>query len=172
MIQRYDILNGSCCMKGVGVALWLMPALSPVSKVYFPLHSVVVWLNLIGGWYDAALTQCKLWAIDRSVFKTILTRTGMQKHADYVEFLKRFGDPVSPFAISVCALPHFSLTSSKYSSHFSFSFFYHVTHMQRICIARYILCSGFRLSVYPSLADKCCSLSLLCLYMCMYASFW
>jgi len=37
--------------------------------------------------YDTALTQCKLWAIDRSVFKTILTRTGMQKHANHVEFL-------------------------------------------------------------------------------------
>ena len=36
------------------------------------------------------MTQCKLWAIDRSVFKTILTRTGMQKHAHHVEFLRRF----------------------------------------------------------------------------------
>jgi cGMP-dependent protein kinase len=35
-----------------------------------------------------ALTQCKLWAIDRAVFKAIMMRTGMQKHADHVEFLR------------------------------------------------------------------------------------
>jgi len=35
-----------------------------------------------------ALTQCKLWAIDRTVFKAIMMRTGMQKHADNVEFLR------------------------------------------------------------------------------------
>ena len=59
----------------------------------------VVFVRLYGGDMiagAAALTQCKLWAIDRSVFKTILTRTGMQKHADHVEFLKRFDDHASP----------------------------------------------------------------------------
>ena len=65
-------------------------------KVFTSSRTMVVWLNVDVRLYVAALTQCKLWAIDRSVFKTILTRTGMQKHADHVEFLRRFDDLRAP----------------------------------------------------------------------------
>ncbi|XP_043938901.1 cGMP-dependent protein kinase 1-like [Protopterus annectens] len=35
-----------------------------------------------------ALTHTKLWAIDRHCFQTIMMRTGLIKHAEYMEFLK------------------------------------------------------------------------------------
>jgi len=65
---------------------------------------------------DAALTQCKLWAIDRSVFKTILTRTGMQKHADHVDFLKRFLRSVDGRTAKHRICSFFSNTSRLHSS--------------------------------------------------------
>ena len=36
-----------------------------------------------------ALTDIKLWAIDRQVFQTIMMRTGLIKHSQYMEFLRR-----------------------------------------------------------------------------------
>uniref|UniRef100_A0A8B9K051 cGMP-dependent protein kinase n=1 Tax=Astyanax mexicanus TaxID=7994 RepID=A0A8B9K051_ASTMX len=36
------------------------------------------------------LTNVKLWAIDRQCFQTIMMRTGLIKHAEYMEFLKRW----------------------------------------------------------------------------------
>jgi len=57
--------------------------------VYTVLYIQCWWLVVWWRCWRAALTQCKLWAIDRSVFKTIMTRTGMQKHADHVDFLRR-----------------------------------------------------------------------------------
>uniref|UniRef100_A0A672FPD9 cGMP-dependent protein kinase n=1 Tax=Salarias fasciatus TaxID=181472 RepID=A0A672FPD9_SALFA len=35
------------------------------------------------------LVQVKLWAIDRQCFQTIMMRTGLIKHAEYMDFLKR-----------------------------------------------------------------------------------
>uniref|UniRef100_A0A8C6PP38 cGMP-dependent protein kinase n=1 Tax=Nothobranchius furzeri TaxID=105023 RepID=A0A8C6PP38_NOTFU len=37
------------------------------------------------------LTNVKLWAIDRQCFQTIMMRTGLIKHTEYMEFLKRQG---------------------------------------------------------------------------------
>lgn len=36
-----------------------------------------------------ALVPVKLWAIDRQCFQTIMMRTGLIKHAEYMDFLKR-----------------------------------------------------------------------------------
>ncbi|KAL6071333.1 hypothetical protein STEG23_006181 [Scotinomys teguina] len=36
-----------------------------------------------------ALVNVKLWAIDRQCFQTIMMRTGLIKHTEYMEFLKR-----------------------------------------------------------------------------------
>jgi len=68
---------------------------------------------------DTALTQCKLWAIDRSVFKTILTRAGMQKHADHVDFLKRLDERFCSAFSSCC---YFEITSIYSCSDFAFWF--------------------------------------------------
>lgn len=38
----------------------------------------------------SALTNVKLWAIDRQCFQTIMMRTGLIKHTEYMEFLKRY----------------------------------------------------------------------------------
>uniref|UniRef100_A0A4W4DZF3 cGMP-dependent protein kinase n=1 Tax=Electrophorus electricus TaxID=8005 RepID=A0A4W4DZF3_ELEEL len=38
------------------------------------------------------LTNVKLWAIDRQCFQTIMMRTGLIKHAEYMEFLKSDGE--------------------------------------------------------------------------------
>lgn len=35
-----------------------------------------------------ALTNCKLWAIDRQTFQSIMMKTGLLKHKEYMEFLK------------------------------------------------------------------------------------
>ncbi|KAL4698984.1 hypothetical protein H8959_011641, partial [Pygathrix nigripes] len=34
------------------------------------------------------LVNVKLWAIDRQCFQTIMMRTGLIKHTEYMEFLK------------------------------------------------------------------------------------
>uniref|UniRef100_A0AAY4BNX2 cGMP-dependent protein kinase n=1 Tax=Denticeps clupeoides TaxID=299321 RepID=A0AAY4BNX2_9TELE len=39
-----------------------------------------------------ALTDIKLWAIDRQGFQTIMMRTGLIRHSQYMEFLRRDGD--------------------------------------------------------------------------------
>jgi hypothetical protein len=37
----------------------------------------------------AAATDCKLWAIERQCFQTIMMRTGLIRQAEYTDFLKR-----------------------------------------------------------------------------------
>lgn len=37
-----------------------------------------------------ALTNCKLWAIDRSTFQAIMMRFGIEKHDEYMELLKKY----------------------------------------------------------------------------------
>lgn len=37
-----------------------------------------------------ALTQCKLWAVERNVFQGILMRTELQRQKDYIELLRRY----------------------------------------------------------------------------------
>lgn len=37
-----------------------------------------------------ANTDCKLWAIERQCFQTIMMRTGLIRQAEYSEFLKRY----------------------------------------------------------------------------------
>lgn len=37
-----------------------------------------------------AATDCKLWAIERQCFQTIMMRTGLIRQAEYTEFLKRY----------------------------------------------------------------------------------
>ncbi|ERE79339.1 cGMP-dependent protein kinase 1 [Cricetulus griseus] len=39
--------------------------------------------------FSQALVNVKLWAIDRQCFQTIMMRTGLIKHTEYMEFLKR-----------------------------------------------------------------------------------
>lgn len=36
-----------------------------------------------------AATDCKLWAIERQCFQTIMMRTGLIRQAEYTDFLKR-----------------------------------------------------------------------------------
>lgn len=36
-----------------------------------------------------AITECKLWAIERQCFQTIMMRTGLIRQAQYTDFLKR-----------------------------------------------------------------------------------
>lgn len=37
-----------------------------------------------------AANDCKLWAIERQCFQTIMMRTGLIRQAEYTDFLKRF----------------------------------------------------------------------------------
>lgn len=58
---------------------------------YFPLFLYV----------SVALTDIKLWAIDRQGFQTIMMRTGLIKLSQYTDFLRRYSShimlPTSPF---------------------------------------------------------------------------
>jgi cGMP-dependent protein kinase len=36
-----------------------------------------------------AITNCKLWAIERQCFQTIMMRTGLKKQTEYTDFLRR-----------------------------------------------------------------------------------
>lgn len=47
------------------------------------------WHSLCASFFPA-LTNVKLWAIDRQCFQTIMMRTGLIKHTEYMEFLKRW----------------------------------------------------------------------------------
>lgn len=49
-----------------------------------------------------ALTDIKLWAIDRQDFQTIMMRTGLIKHSQYTEFLRRYRSSLTP----PCQLKH------------------------------------------------------------------
>lgn len=44
---------------------------------------------------SSALTDVKLWAIDRQCFQTIMMRTGLIKHTEHMEFLKRWASQSS-----------------------------------------------------------------------------
>ena len=50
---------------------------------------------------SVALTDIKLWAIDRQGFQTIMMRTGLIKLSQYTDFLRRYSShimlPTSPF---------------------------------------------------------------------------
>lgn len=37
-----------------------------------------------------AATDCRLWAIERQCFQTIMMRTGLIRQAEYTDFLKRY----------------------------------------------------------------------------------
>lgn len=37
-----------------------------------------------------AVQDCKLWAIERQCFQTIMMRTGLIRQAEYTDFLKRY----------------------------------------------------------------------------------
>lgn len=37
-----------------------------------------------------AATDCKLWAIERQCFQTIMMRTGLIRQAEYTDFLRRY----------------------------------------------------------------------------------
>lgn len=36
-----------------------------------------------------AVTHCKMWAIDRSTFQTIMMRFGMKRQSDYLDLIKK-----------------------------------------------------------------------------------
>ena len=61
-----------------------------------------------------ALTHVKLWAIDRQCFQTIMMRTGLIKHAEYMDLLNRWSniiqqDPTRLVPLSPCL--HVSMSS-------------------------------------------------------------
>ena len=37
-----------------------------------------------------ALTYCKLWAIDRDTFQSIMMQCGIEKHDEYIQILKKY----------------------------------------------------------------------------------
>ena len=37
----------------------------------------------------SALSDCKLWAIDRTTFQAIMMKFGLQKHKDYMELMQK-----------------------------------------------------------------------------------
>ncbi len=40
--------------------------------------------------YSLALSNCKLWAVDRQTFQAIMMRAGMQKQAEHLELMKKY----------------------------------------------------------------------------------
>lgn len=76
----------------------------PVSGEYLGclVHGCLVGLS--------ALTDIKLWAIDRQNFQTIMMRSGVIKHSQYMDFLRRYStgsrSPPDPARIdnSSCSL--------------------------------------------------------------------
>lgn len=85
---------------------FLISLSEPFSLPFYPLSSLVRSLSLsplfllslflplcfslsISPSLPSALTDIKLWAIDRQGFQTIMMRTGLIKHSQYMEFLRR-----------------------------------------------------------------------------------
>jgi hypothetical protein len=64
------------------------------------ISTFCVFHRLLPGWvlqailvsvlFIAAATDCKLWAIERQCFQTIMMRTGLIRQAEYTDFLKRW----------------------------------------------------------------------------------
>lgn len=52
-----------------------------------------------------ALTDIKLWAIDRQNFQTIMMRSGVIKHSQYMDFLRRYSCPHPLPRALVCDSP-------------------------------------------------------------------
>ncbi len=40
--------------------------------------------------YSLALSNCKLWAVDRQTFQAIMMRAGMEKQSDHLELMKKY----------------------------------------------------------------------------------
>lgn len=60
-----------------------------------------------------ALVNVKLWAIDRQCFQTIMMRTGLIKHAEYMDFLKRCRSTLSPVTEDTSGVSDVSLTGRR-----------------------------------------------------------
>ena len=54
---------------------------------------LVTFLSIIIITCVAALTDCKLWAIDRHSFQSIMMKTGLLRHTQNMDFLKRYTSP-------------------------------------------------------------------------------
>lgn len=100
----------------------------------FPMLSLISCLACLLS--PSALTDIKLWAIDRQGFQTIMMRTGLIKHSQYTDFLRRYVarhftpsswlsltasrmthlPPLSPASPYPPAPPHPSLTPSSVPS--------------------------------------------------------
>ncbi len=39
---------------------------------------------------DLALSNCKLWAVDRQTFQAIMMRAGMEKQTEHLELIKKY----------------------------------------------------------------------------------
>ena len=64
-----------------------VPSVDPT--YHLPSHNA--YLDCSGCFWDifAALTMCKLWAIDRQSFQSIMMKTGLQRQAEYLDLLRR-----------------------------------------------------------------------------------
>lgn len=81
----------------------------------------------------SAVTAVKLWAIDRQCFQTIMMRTGLIKHAEYMELLKRWADVSSWKRVLSEAPPLFFYPAFLLPF---LPFFFHLFHF----IIRYLIC--------------------------------
>lgn len=63
---------------------------------------------------SAALTDIKLWAIDRQGFQTIMMRTGLIKHSQYTDFLRRCSSYITvnspPHTVRMTHISHSGLS--------------------------------------------------------------
>lgn len=84
-------------------------------KCTLPTCVKVMWLLLPFTVFSLALTDIKLWAIDRQGFQTIMMRTGLIKHSQYTDFLRRYSSCMS------LPLHCFKLSPHENDSHLSFS---------------------------------------------------
>jgi cGMP-dependent protein kinase len=62
-----------------------------------------VWHNSI----VAAVSACRLWAINRQTFQAIMMKTGMAKHTEYVNLLKRYTRGARERACTTHSVPLF-----------------------------------------------------------------
>ncbi len=93
--QKYQhFMISSYCMKSFG-CWWLGKSIHKLMMCFVMCVSAVIGV--------------KLWAIDRPCFQTIMMRTGLIKHAEYMELLKRWAAVLLWKCISFFIIWHLNL---------------------------------------------------------------
>lgn len=101
---KLNIFNMFIICKKSTIPKFILAILVAFSHFFFTVLSCI----------SVALTDIKLWAIDRQGFQTIMMRTGLIKHSQYTDFLRRYSSYAHHF--TVLSSHHMRMTHISHSN--------------------------------------------------------